>query len=143
MDSPITILRRKRVRVRQAILSLKTQLAGYHAKLADLQAQIDAISPELDLPQRPRKWHSVFGHGEWTRLVLTVLREAGEPLSIQGIVVRMLAMKGITLPDPTLQKDVRKRLRIAFAAMDKRGVTVRVEDGRESRRVMVTGRTPG
>jgi len=37
------------------------------------------------------------------------------------ITVRMLAMKGIDLPGPTLRREVRKRLGIAFAAMDKRG----------------------
>jgi hypothetical protein len=93
-----------------AILGLEIQLAGYQTKLADLQAQIDAISPELDLPQRPRKRHNVFGHGEWTRLALAVLREAGEPLSIRGTVVRMLAMEEIALPDPTLWRSVRNRL---------------------------------
>ncbi len=58
------------------------------------------------------------------RVVLAVLREAGKPLPIRAIAVRALASKGINLPSPMLRRAIRKRLRMAIIALDKRGVTV-------------------
>jgi hypothetical protein len=56
-----------------------------------------------------------------------------EPPPIRVIAVRMLAATGIALPN----SEVRKRLRIAFAAMDRRGVTVRVGEKGASKRSLV------
>lgn len=67
---------------------------------------------------------------------MTVLREAGEPLPIRVIAVRMLAMKGVTLPDPKTRKAVRMRIRIMFAGLDRRGLTVRVGEGRDAKRAL-------
>jgi len=109
-------------------------VAGYQAKLAELESRIREIAPELDLPLRFRKPNPIFARGEMTRLMLAVLREAGEPLPVRVIAVRMLTAKGITLPDPATRKAVRKRIRIAFCALDKRGITVKVGAGKQTRR---------
>jgi hypothetical protein len=75
-------------------------------------------------------------------LALGVLRETCEPLPIRVIAVRMLAMKGVILPGPTLRHEVRKRVRIMFANLDRRGVTARVGDGREAKRAIARPEYP-
>jgi hypothetical protein len=47
---------------------------------------------------------------------------------------RHFSVSRAALPNPTLRKDVRKRLPIAFAAMDKRGATVRIGEGHQAPR---------
>ena len=129
-------LRRARIRCHQKLKQTEALLAGYQAKLASLEAAIYAIAPELDLPLRHRKPNPIFARGELTRFAMTVLREAGEPLPIRVIAVRMLAMKGVLLPDPKTRKAVRTRIRIMFAGLDRRGLTVRVGEGRDAKRAL-------
>jgi len=58
-----------------------------------------------------------------------VLREAGEPLQIGVIAVRMLETKGFPLPDPATQQVLRKCLSVVMNYLDKRGVTARMGTG--------------
>lgn len=51
-DSELTKLRRARSRVHRQLDKLEPLLAGYHAKLADLNARIQTLAPELNLPPR-------------------------------------------------------------------------------------------
>jgi hypothetical protein len=134
MDSELTKLRRKRSRIHRVLDRLEPLLAGYRAKLADTEARIHELAPELALQSRHRRPNPIFARGELTRLALDVLREAGEPLPVAVIAVRALARKGIALPDPTLRRRTRHRLRQMFAVLGKRGVTVRVGSGKGSRR---------
>ena len=131
-ETELTKLRRARIRCHKKLKQTEALLAGYQAKLADLESKIRAICPELDLPLRTRKPNPIFKHGELSQMALAVLREAGEPLPIRVITVRMLAKKGIILPDPAMRFAVRKRVRVAFCALDRRGVTVVIGGGREA-----------
>ena len=70
-------------------------------------------------------------------MALAVLREAGEPLPVGVIAVRMLALKGVTLPDPATRLAVRRRIRVMFHSLDRRGVTMLVGKGRDSKRAIV------
>jgi hypothetical protein len=139
-ESDLGKLRRARIRCNVKLKQTEALLEGYQAHLADLEARIYALAPELDLRVRTRKHNPIFGRGELTSMALSVLREAGEPLPVRVIVVRMLAMKGIPLPDRHTRHEVRRRVRIMFCALDKRGVTVRVGEGRESRRGLASSR---
>jgi len=134
MESELTKLRRKRSRIHRQLDRLEPLLADYQAKLADTEARIHALAPELWLQSRHRRPNPIFGHGELTRFALDVMREAGEPLAVAVIAVRMLARKGIALPDPRLRCRTRERLRRMFASLQERGVTVRVGHGNASRR---------
>ena len=122
-------LRRSRSQIHRQLDKLEPLLAGYQAKLAEVEAGIRAIAPELDIPKRFRNPNPIFRRGELPRLAMDVLRVAEGPLPIRVIAVRALAMKGIPLPDPTLRRRTRHRLRIILAAWDRRGITVRVGDG--------------
>jgi hypothetical protein len=134
--SELANLRRARVRVHAQLNKLEPQVASYRAKLADLESRIQAIAPDLFIQPRRYKPNPVFARGEMTRMALDVLREAGEPLPMRVIVIRMLAAKGIPLPGPELRRTIRKRVRIAFVAMDKRGITVRIGNGNASLRAL-------
>lgn len=127
-------LRRARVTVHAHLARLEPLVAGYHAKLAEIEAEIQEHDPQLRLQPRKYKPNPIFARRELPRLALTVLREAGEPLPIRVITVRVLAAKGIAMPDPTLRRRTRNRLRTMFAALDRRGVTVRIGDGNAARR---------
>jgi hypothetical protein len=133
-DTVLANLRRARVRVHGQLNKLEPMVEGYRAKLADIEARIQAIAPDLFIQPRRYKPNPIFARGELTRFALAVLREAGEPLPIRTIAVRVLAMKGVALPDPTVRKRTRSKLRCAFIALDRRGVTVRIGEGNESQR---------
>ena len=133
-DSPVTILRRKRSRIHFQLAKHERMVAIYREKLAGIEAAIRELSPELDLPVRFRRPNPVFVRGELPRVVLDVLREAGEPLPVREIAVRALARKGATLPGPTLRKYVRGRVRECLGKMERRGVVWTVGSGRGTKR---------
>ncbi len=137
-DSDLTKLRRARARVTMRIQLLEPQLAGYYAKLAELEAQIHEIAPELTLPPRRYAPNPHFARGELPRLAMDILRRAGEPLATREVAVRALARKGITLPDSRTLKVTRTRLQNVFSAWQKRGVSVNVGNGRTAKRALAS-----
>jgi hypothetical protein len=96
-------------------------LAGYQAKLVQIEAAIHAIEPELPLAGRHRTRNTVFDRGEFTRLILEILRDAPEPMPMRAIAIRMLAVKGHNMPDPKLRKQTYQRLSQALAVHHGRG----------------------
>ena len=135
MRSELTKLRQKRQRIHRQLDKLEPLVAGYRAMLRDTEAAIHALAPELALQLRRRRPNPVFEHGELTRFALDILREAGEPLPVAAIAVRALARKGVALPDPKLRRYTRNKVRSALIALDKRGVTMRIGEGKAARRV--------
>ena len=93
-------LRRARIRIHRQLDKLEPLLAAYHFKLAHVEAQIQALAPELPLPTRHRTYqpNPYFMRGELPRVALTILREAGEPLPIRVIAARALARKDCPTP---------------------------------------------
>jgi hypothetical protein len=133
-DSDLTKLRRARSRCHLKLKQAEAMIAGYQAKLADLEARIQAISPELQLPARHRERNAIFSRGELPRLALGIMREEGRPLPVAVITRRMLAAKGVTLPDRRTFKLTKNRLQNALLALDRRGVTMKVGRGNATRR---------
>jgi hypothetical protein len=113
-------------------------VAGYQAKLVDLEARIQAIAPDLQLPVRHRKPSPIFARTELPRLTLAIMREEGRPLPVAVIVRRLLAAKGISLPDRRTFKLTKNRLHNTLIALDKRGVTMKVGRGSATRRGLAT-----
>jgi hypothetical protein len=133
-ESDLTKLRRARSRCHLKLKQAEALVAGYQAKLTDLEARIRAIAPELELQGRFRKPNPIFARGELPRLALEVMREEGKPLPVAVIVRRMLAAKGVTLPGPGTVKRTKTKLHNALIALDRRGVTMKVGSGRATRR---------
>ena len=132
--SELPNLRRARSRCHMQLKNAEALVAGYQAKLADLEARIQAIAPELQLPARHRSPNPIFGRGELPRLALSILREEGRPLPVSVIVRRLLAAKGVTLPDRRTFKLTKLRLHNVLIALDRRGVTMKVGRGNATRR---------
>jgi len=68
----------------------------------------------------------VFNCGEYTPIILDVLREAEEALQLREIAMRALAMKGIPMPDYQLRKRTRHRIGTALVVFQGRGVVEKV-----------------
>jgi hypothetical protein len=58
----------------------------------------------------------------------------GRPLPVAVIVRRLLAAKGVALPDRRTFKQTKLRLHYVLIALDKRGVTLKVGRGNATRR---------
>jgi hypothetical protein len=136
-DTDVTKLRRVRSRAHFALKQAETLAQDYRIKLADLEARIQAIAPDLQLPARPRKPTPIFKRGELARLALTMLRTSDRPLAIREMALGALAAKGIRFPDRrTMRQTV--RLREVFAKLQDRGVARTVGTGKATRRALVT-----
>jgi hypothetical protein len=142
MTSPLASLRTKRRRIHANLRKLEPLVAGYHAKLAEVNAAIHAIDPQLWMQPRTYQRNAIFARGEVPRLALSIMREAGEPLPVAVIVRKMLAAKGVDLPDRRTFKLAKNRLHNALLALDARGVTMKVGRGRETRRGLVAQMIP-
>lgn len=137
--SELTNLRTKRTRIHRQLDKLEPLVSGYRLLLRDTEARIHELAPELVLQLRRRVPNPIFKRGELRRFMFDILREAGEPLPVATIAVRALARKGVTLPDPTLRRRTRQQVRAALIGLDKRGVTVRIGEGKASRRGLKNG----
>jgi repressor of nif and glnA expression len=79
----------------------------------------------------------VFKRQELPRLVMSILREAREPLAVRDIARLALAAKGIRYPEPSIMKRTRVRLQQYLGKLDQRGVTRKVGSGNRTRRVLM------
>jgi hypothetical protein len=119
-------LRRVRIYTQRQLAKWEPILADLRAKLEATEAAIQAIAPELKLTARFHRPNPIFPKGEMTRMTLDVLREAGEPLRSREIVLRLLAAKGITMPEPRLRKRTQHSLSAALSVLKSRGMVVLV-----------------
>jgi hypothetical protein len=110
IDQSLASLRTKRCRIHAQLRKLEPLLADYHAKLAEVNTVIHEIDPQLWMQSRTYQRNAIFARGEVPRLALAVMREAGEPLPIAVIVRKMLAAKGVDLPDRRTFKLTKNRL---------------------------------
>jgi hypothetical protein len=94
-DTDVTKLRRVRSRAHFALKQAETLAQDYRIKLADLEARIQAIAPNLQLQPRLRKPNPIFARGELRRLAIDMLREAGHPLAIRDMALGALRAKGV------------------------------------------------
>ena len=136
IDPPITKLRRARARVHRVLDRLEPIVAGYREKLAGIEAEIQAIAPELNLPPRRYKPNPHFARGELPRIAMDILRDAPGPLAVRDIAAKVLARKRITLPHPRTMKLTRLRLQQTFSVWAKRGLVASVGTNKGRKRVL-------
>jgi hypothetical protein len=136
-DTDLTKLRRARSRAHFALKQAETLAEGYRDKLADLEARIQAIAPDLQLHPRLRNPNPIFARGELCRLAIDMLREAGKPLAIRDMALGALKAKGIRFPDRRTMKRTRVRLREMFAKLEAWGVARTMGFGKGTRRALV------
>lgn len=93
--------------------SLKARLAQIGTDLGHLDAVIRQFDPDYDLgsirAKRPRG-PDVARPGEMSRFVLSVLREAVEPMLTTDVAARFMAQKGMDGQDRKLAERITKRI---------------------------------
>lgn len=136
-DTDLTKLRRARTRCHFALKQAETLAQGYRDKLADLEARIQAIAPDLKLPPRFHKPNPIFKRGELRRLAIDMLREAEKPLAIRDMALGALRAKGVRFPDRHTMKRTRTKLRETFGKLQARGMARTVGMGKATRRALV------
>jgi hypothetical protein len=136
-DSDLTKLRRARTRCHKALKQAEELAEGYRAKLASLEARIQAIAPDLKLPPRFHRPNPYFAQRELRRLAIDMLREAGRPLAIKEMALAALKAKGVRFPDRRTMRITRTRLRDTFTKLEARGMARRVGAGNATKRTLV------
>lgn len=116
---------------------LEPIVADHQAKLAKINADIQSIAPELNLPPRRYKPNPHFNRGELPRIALRILREASGPISVRDIAIQALASKGVTLPDRSIMKLTRTRLQQIFTVWAKRDIVGSVGTHKNRKRMLV------
>ncbi len=100
-------------RVRQLILDIDA-----------VDATIRLFQPDIDLDVvkvRPTPRRHEAHRGDTSRLILSLLREVGEPLSHREITQRVMTARGLNLADRALCQTMRDRVGASLRGMRERG----------------------
>ncbi len=108
-------------RLRQMVLDLENLDATL--RLFDPTHQIEAIKPKAFRP--PKDWAN---RGQMTRIVLSILRQAAEPLTTRDIALELLVTRALDKSDKRLLRLVAKRVGVALRGQRDKG-SVRSEQG--------------
>ncbi len=138
MEPELLRLRAKRRHIHRQLDRYQPLVARLVASLAETEAAIHVVEPQLFLhPRRFKPNPYGFVRGEVPRLALAMLRNAGRPLAVADIAVRLLAAKGITHPDWRATKRTREQVQQSFARLRRRGVIRNIGDGPRALRQLV------
>src|SRR3954470_24960100 len=112
------------IRKRQEI---EAELDTAQARVRQLVLDIDALdatirlfAPDIDLSivkVRPTPRRHEAHRGDTSRLILALLREAGEPLSHREITVRVMQHRGLNVADKALALTMRTRIGASLRGM--------------------------
>ena len=116
------------VRKRQLVLA---DLDAAQSRLRQLILDVDAIDatirlldPDIDLAVvrvRPTPRRHEAHRGDTSRLILSLLREAGEALSHREVVLRVMRHRGLNVADRALAATMRDRVGASLRGMRARG----------------------
>lgn len=101
--------------LRQMILDLENLDATL--RLFDPDYQVEAIKPKAFRP--PKDWSN---RGEMSRIILSILRQAAEPLTIRYIAVQLLIERALDSEDKKLLRLMTKRVGVALRGQRNNGV---------------------
>ena len=88
-------------------------------------------NPEMIPSVRPLLRGLFFGYRELSRLTLDVLREAGKPIALAGIVEWVIATKGLDA-NARLRRQIGGCARANLMRMERRGIVRRILDEPET-----------
>ena len=119
----------KRAHVAGEILHAETALKERRAQLIALDVVIRMFVPDCDPetipPIRPKASPNLFfKYGELPRLVINILRKAGEPLLLDQVVNAVIDAKGLTV-DRKVRRHIRDTVRVALGRLEHRRRSVR------------------
>ncbi len=132
-SSVLTGLVRRRAELDGEGIRLRKRLEQVDFDRARLDAAILVFDAEMDLarvrPVRCRAPNAV-PKGRWSRTALDVLREAGEPLSTEEVMSRVMVLTGMDPKNAAARRLATKRVRHALAGQRDQGlVTVTSQPG--------------
>jgi len=104
---------RKRAELAGEIDHLESQIREKLVALQNLDGTIRIFQPDIDLTEikpRPIPIRAQAAPGEMIRAVLTVLRQAREPISSHETTLRVMALRTMNVSDAMLVRTVSKRV---------------------------------
>lgn len=125
-DTVIAALTAKRAELAGAIERMHEELRRMVLDLENLDAtilqfdpdyQVESIKPKAFRP--PKDWSN---RGQMTRIILSVLRQASEPLTSRDIAVQLLIERALDKDDQKLIRVMRCRVATALRLQRDRGV---------------------
>lgn len=121
----ITALVEKRARLAGDIENAHAQLRQMVLDLENIDATIQLFDPdyrvELIKPKAfrpPKDWSN---RGEMTRIVLSILRQAAEPLTTRDIALQLLVERALDKDDQRLLRLMSKRVGVALRGQRENG----------------------
>jgi hypothetical protein len=127
-EKVVLALMAKRAEIQGYIQDLETKARRWRARLAHVDATLMIFSPETDpdaiQPKRRYRRSQYFRGGEFARLCLDVLREAGGPITTAEIIAGVLRAKGLP-DDPGLVADLTERGLAILREKQKAGIAVK------------------
>ncbi len=114
-------IERTHEQLRQMILALENLDATL--LMFDPGYRVESIKPKAFRP--PKDWSN---RGQMTRICLSVLRQASEPLTARDIAVQLLIERALDRDDQRLLRLMTKRVGVALRGQREKGV-VRAEQG--------------
>jgi hypothetical protein len=122
----ISALRKKRAELAGEVVTAQLRLG----KLRDDLDAVDRTLRVFDPRQHPekirpvvkRKGDRMFGYGECTRAILSALRDAPEPMTIDQVAERVALDCRIATESPGIAATLRWRVKAALTKLGKRGV---------------------
>ena len=114
----ITALAKKRAELSGDIERAQIELRQMIMDLERLDATLLMFDPSYDIPsikpkafRPPEDWSK---RGQMTRLVLTILRKAAQPLMAREIAAQLICERGLDQNDPALLRLMTKRVGVAL-----------------------------
>ena len=111
--------------------TFRARLAQIATDLGHLDAVIRQFDPDYDLgairAKRPRT-QDVAGHGDMSRFIMKVLREATEPVATHEVARRLMAERGQDVEDQRLVKLTMKRVGMAFSRQKAKGTVRAIQE---------------
>jgi hypothetical protein len=126
MDAANTIsgLIRKRQELLQAFEAAQDKMRQLVTDLDAVDATIRLFEPEMDLNAvrvRPTPRRYQVSRGDNSKLILSLLREAGGPLSHRELTVKVMEHRGLNLADKELAQTIRCRVGASLRGLRSRG----------------------
>ncbi len=115
---------RKRQEIAAALDAAQSHLRSLIQDIDALDATIRLFQPDIDLEAvkvRPTPRRHEAHRGDTSRLILSLLREAGEGLSHREITQRVMQARGLNLADRALAQTMRDRVGASLRGMRGRG----------------------
>jgi hypothetical protein len=127
-EKVVLALMAKRAEIQGYIQDLEMKARRWRARLAHIDATLTIFSPDTDpeaiQPKRRCRRSQYFRGGEFSRLCLDVLRNAGAPISTADVIAGVLRAKGLP-DDPALVANLTEKALASLRDKQKAGAVIK------------------